>query len=76
MIFLGKNNHDMILKKKKSLDGFTKIMVFKNQNIFIIWFQIIFPVMMKRLSPQVEVKSRKTKENRISHIQENGSHSS
>ena len=32
--------------------------------------------MTKRLSPQVEVKSRKTKENGISHIQENGSHSS
>ena len=26
--------------------------------------------------PQVEVKSRKTKENGISHIRENGSHSS
>ena len=32
--------------------------------------------MTKRLSPQVEVKSRKTKENGISHILENGSHSS
>ena len=32
--------------------------------------------MTKRLSPQVEVKSRKTKENGISHIQGNGSHSS
>ena len=32
--------------------------------------------MTKRLSPQVEVKSRKTKENGIPHIQENGSHSS
>ena len=32
--------------------------------------------MMKRLSPQVEVKSWKTKENGISHIQEYGSHSS
>ena len=32
--------------------------------------------MTKRLSLQVEVKSKKTKENGISHIQENGSHSS
>ena len=32
--------------------------------------------MTKRLSPQVEVKSRKTKENGISHIRENSSHSS
>ena len=32
--------------------------------------------MTKRLSPQVEVKSRKTKENGISQIRENGSHSS
>ena len=32
--------------------------------------------MMTRLSSQVEVKSRKTKENGISHIRENGSHSS
>ena len=32
--------------------------------------------MTKRLSLQVEVKSRKTKENGISHIQKNGSHSS
>ena len=30
----------------------------------------------KRLCLQVEVKSRKTKENGISHVQENGSHSS
>ena len=32
--------------------------------------------MTERLSLQVEVKSRKTKENGISHIRENGSHSS
>ena len=40
-----------------------------------IWRSFAF-CMTKRLSPQVEVKSRKTKENGISHIQENGSHSS
>ena len=32
--------------------------------------------MTKRLFPQVEVKSRKTKESGISHLRENGPHSS
>ena len=38
--------------------------------------EALFFVSLKGCSPQIEVKSRKTKENRISHLQENGPHSS
>ena len=38
--------------------------------------EALFFVWLKGCSPQVEVKSRKTKENGLSHLQQNGPHSS